>query len=208
MDIQYIKKNIYVLDMKCLENICKKLNVDCKIYLETNDGIKKINESLHKEFIINKIFNVLEGGKDAKIIYSKNIQNYDPTDKLTPSDFVCYGQYKTTDKNVKKLLIGLTDGKFKFGAISQKIIKKYWLKNKKITYKKFAHLWMIEFNKGEIAFEELAYNNFMKQYGDKQKWTKMKLDITNKFKNMKLLRNFCFFEYSISYIFNINNFSF
>lgn len=192
MDYNYIKKHIYVLNIKQLKEICDKYDINYNIYIETDDGIKKINDNLHKEFIIKKIFNVLiDKRTDKKIIYPIKIQNYGSTNNLKHTDYIYYGQYKTTDKNIKKLLMNLTDNKFKFGAISQKIIKKSWIKartkNKLLTYKYFAHLWLKEYNNGEIDYDELAYNKFMKQYGDKNKWFAEKDIIINKFKTMKLL---------------------
>ena len=59
MDPNYIKKYIYILNTQQLITICNKLNIDHNIYIETNYGYKKINDKLHKEFIIDKIFNVL-----------------------------------------------------------------------------------------------------------------------------------------------------
>lgn len=187
MDLKYVLKYIYVLDVKQLKSICKNLNVDYNIYLETDNGIKKIGDSLHKEFIINKIIKTLNGEKDKKIIYSKSIQNYESTNNLTENDVVYYGQYKTTDKNIKQLLLKLTNGQFKFGAISQKIIKNCWLNNKKISYIKFAKLWLTEHVNGEINYEELAYNKFMKINGDKEKWFELKEKITDDFKKMEIL---------------------
>lgn len=64
-------------------------------------------------------------------------------------------------------MLSLTNNKFKFGAISQKIIKKYWMCGKTLTYSKFAHEWLKEYEQGEIDYDELAYNKFMKIYGDK-----------------------------------------
>lgn len=141
----------------------------------------------NKEFIINKILNVLHGKKDRKIIYSKMIQNYETTQHLKKSNIVCYGQYKTTDKNVKNLMINLTNGKFKFGAISQKIVKKHWAQNKLLTYDNFSKLWLKEYDNGLINYDELAYNNFMKKYGDKKKWFAEKAKIVVTFKTMGLL---------------------
>ena len=70
----------------------------------------------------------------------------------------------------------LTNNKFKFGAISQKIIRKIWRKNKLITYKKFAELWINENNIG-INYLELAYNKFMKNNGNKDEWHENKKKI-------------------------------
>ena len=46
----------------------------------------------------------------------------------------------------------LTNNKFKFGAISQKIIRFIWRKNILISYKEFANLWIKE-NMKEINYK-------------------------------------------------------
>ena len=75
------------------------------------------------------------------------------------------------------LLKELTNGNFKFGAISQKIIRKIWKSNKLITYENFAKLWEKENEKGGINYPELAYNQFMKKYGSTEEWYNHKRNI-------------------------------
>lgn len=187
MNLNYVKQNIYVLNIQQLNKICDKLGIDYNIYIETDDGMRKINDKLHKEFIIDKILGVLNGKKDRVVVYSKTIQNYGTTEHLKKTNYVYYGQYKTTDKNVKRIMVKLTNGKFKFGAISQKVVKKHWAQNKLLTYENFSKLWLEEYNSGAINYDELAYNNFMKKYGDKNKWFAEKAKIVATFEKMKLL---------------------
>lgn len=42
------------------------------------------------------------------------------------NDLVYYGQYKTTQKPILKLMKSLTNNQFKFGAISQIVIRDFW----------------------------------------------------------------------------------
>lgn len=88
---------------------------------------------------------------------------------INKNDYIYYGQYKTTNKDILKLMKTLTNNKFKFGAISQKIIRLIWKKNKLITYEQFANKWLKENEKG-INYEELAYNQFMKNNGNIKEW--------------------------------------
>lgn len=187
-DVIQMNELIYLLDMTSLKKICDNLKIDYNTYIKTDDGLKKTGETNHKEFIINDIlFYIKNDDIPPKTIYNKNIQCNDKTDDLTPSNKVYYGQYKTTDKNILKLMKNLTNNKFKFGAISQKIIKSYWKKNKLITYKKFAELWCNENDQGDVKYKELAYNQFMKKYGSKDEWKKKKEEAINLFKKCKLL---------------------
>jgi len=173
-----IKKHIYVLDIKSLKQICNNFGISYNIFIELNSSIKNTNEILHKEFIINNILYKIKTNKNIKIIYSKNIQNYENTNNLTENSYVYYGQYKTTDINVYNLLKNLTFNKFKFGAVSQKIIKSYWKDNILITYKQFANLWLEE-SKTDVKYKELAYNQFMKKSGNKTEWKKLKNESLN-----------------------------
>lgn len=186
-DYNFIKENIYILDMTSLKNICNKLNLEYNIFIEKEDYIKKTSETLHKEFIIKNILNKVFFDKTTKVVYSSKIQNYNNTNNIKATDCVYYGQYKTTDKNIFKLLKVLTNDKFYFGAISQKIIKTYWKKNKLITYKEFAKIWLKEAETQEIKYKELAYNQFMKTNGSKLQWKKLKKEVINKFRDYKLL---------------------
>ena len=80
----------------------------------------------------------------------------------------------------------LTNNKFSFGAISQKIIRLTWRKNKLITYKNFAEKWMKENEKG-INYEELAYNQFMKANGNIKEWHENKKKVILLLKKYNIL---------------------
>lgn len=174
-DLEIINDNLYPLDLNYLKIICDKYDIDYNVYIESNGDIKKLGTINHKEFIINDIMYYLKNNKiPKKTIYKQKIQNYTTTNNLKSSDYIFYGQYKTTDKNILNLLKSLTNNEFKFGGISQKLIKLIWKKNKLITYEKFAKLWYAEFKKGTGHYREWAYNQCIKNNGDITKWKKIK----------------------------------
>jgi len=71
-----IIKYIYILDMDLIKKICNKLNIYYNIYIEIdNNNIKKTNEILHKEFIIDNILYKIKTNKSKKIIYKKKFKN-------------------------------------------------------------------------------------------------------------------------------------
>ena len=174
-----IVKNLVFLNMKQLKSICDNYGIFYNIFIEKDSmQVMKTSEVDHKETIINNISYYLKNKKiPPKTLYTKKIINFDKLDKVSKDDFIYYGQYKTTNKNILNLLKELTDAKFKFGAISQKIIRKVWKNNKLITYKNFANLWSKENEKGEINYPELAYNQFMKKHGSTEKWYEHKKNI-------------------------------
>ena len=179
----YVSKYIHILDMESLKTICVKLNLEYNIFLEN----KRTAEILHKQFIIELILHKLRTNETIIVSYSKKIQNYDDTKNLDENDFVYYGQYKTTDKNVYRLLRKLTNNKFHFGAISQKLVKTHWKNSNLITYKQLAKEWLQEYEKGDVDYKELAYNQFKKNGGTLDEWKKLKNYVINNFKKIKLL---------------------
>jgi hypothetical protein len=171
-------KLLIYLNINELKSICNKFNIEYHIYIEKNNNIVKTSEIDHKIFIINNIKKYFQNKNPTKTIYKKHIINYENIINLTEDSYIYYPQYKTTNKNILTLMKNLTKNKFKFGAISQKIIRTIWRKNKLITYKEFAKLWMEEFDKSDsIEYPELAYNQFMKEKGDKNKWHENKKNV-------------------------------
>lgn len=172
-NITNIEEALYVCDIDTLIQICAKHNLFYNIFLETDDGIKKTPEILHKAFIIENILNFLHHKIINKVVYSKQIQNYQNT-PVNENSILYYGQYSVTNKNVFSLMKKLTDNQFKFGAISQKMVKGYWKHNKLITYRQFAIDWLKEYNLSSGHYsqnnKELAYNRFMAIHGNKDKW--------------------------------------
>lgn len=146
----------------------------------------KTNEIEHKIIIINNIKKYLNNKMPTKTIYKKKIINYNCINILNENTYIYYGQYKTTNKKILELMKNLTYNKFKFGAISQKIIRNIWRQNKLITYKQFSELWINENNIG-IKYAELAYNEFMKTNGNKDEWHQNKKAILILFKKFNLL---------------------
>jgi hypothetical protein len=186
-DLKIIFKNLIYLNMSQLKTICNKYYIPYNIYIQKNNDIIKTNEIDHKIIIINNIKKYLKNNViPRKTIYKEKIINYNNNEQLYDNSYIYYGQYKTTNKQILNIMKNLTDNKFKFGAISQKIIRNIWRSNKLITYKEFAELWINENNIG-IKYPELAYNEFMKSNGDRDKWHQNKKDILIIFKKFNLL---------------------
>jgi hypothetical protein len=172
-----------------LKKICDKLKISYYVFLEKNNFTVNTHEILHKEFIIRRILYKIKNNPNQiiPVIYSKNIQNYNDTNNVSENDYVYYGQYSTTDKNILNLMKKLTDNKFKFGAVSQKLVKLCWKNNVLITYKQLARAWIKKSSSGKVDFKELAFNNFMKKYNDINKWNHLKNKIIKFFIKIKLL---------------------
>ena len=176
--VEEIVKYLVFLNMDQLKSICNNYGIYYNIFIERNNNVIKTSEVDHKETIINNISYYLKKNKiPPKTLYKKKIINFLKLENISKEDFIYYGQYKTTNKIILNLLKELTNGNFKFGAISQKIIRKIWKGNKLITYENFAKLWEKENEKGGVNYPELAYNQFMKKYGSTEEWYNHKRNI-------------------------------
>ena len=186
IDKNNICNSLIFLNIKELIAICIKFNLPYHIYIQNNNSIIKINQKDNKEILIKRIkYFLLYNKKLSKTLYTNKIIKYD-IDNINENTFVYYGLYKT-NINILNLMKQLTDNKFKFGAISQKIIRNIWRNNKLITFHTFANLWLEENIKGLDDFYELAYNNFMKKYGSRKLWFDNKKKILEIFKKYNLL---------------------
>jgi len=152
MDIDFLKKYLIYLNINQLKNICDVYNISYNIYIEVYNTIKKTNEIDHKIIIIKNIIKYLNNKQPLKTIYRSKIINFDILENVNENNLIYYGQYNTTNKNILILMKKLTNNKFKFGAISQKIIRFIWRKNILISYKEFANLWIKE-NMKEINYK-------------------------------------------------------
>jgi len=170
--MDYIKKNIYYLNMQELKDIANKYNIPIKIYAET-PNLKQTCHIDRKNIIIDKIIKTLLGKPTRPTIYPKSVIRTTKIINLTPKSKVYYGQYKNGNNKILALMKKLTDGKFKYGAISCMVINKYWSKGKAPTYEQFAKTYMYEYN-NPIDHPEWQYIQFMRKYNDKSKWTKIR----------------------------------
>jgi transposase-like protein len=176
--------------MNELKTICNKFNISYNIYIEKNNKIIKTSEIDNKITIIKNIRKFFKYEKiPSKTIYKNKIIKFEKLDSINENNYIYYYQYSTTNKNILELMKKLTNNKFKFGAISQKIIREIWRKNKLITYKEFASLWINEYNNNlqGINYPELAYNQFMKNNGNIKEWFENKQNILTIFKKYNLL---------------------
>jgi hypothetical protein len=189
-DLEKICMSLIYLHLDELIFICKKYNIPYKIYIETENKIKHINMTDNKETIIKRIKMYLQYNKILPpTIYKQKIINF-KHENITENSYVYYGIYKTTDKHILNLMKELTNNTFKFGAISQKIIKNIWRRNKLITYKKFAEIWLKEYDNNNWSskkFPELAFNNFK---GNIQLWNEKRENILKLFKKYRIIESF------------------
>lgn len=145
---------IYYLNISELQNICNKFNITFDIYLQTNDNkLIKSGYKDEKKRMIENIRMYSNNKKPKLTVYKKNIICYAELDHIKSNDYVYFGQFKNGDKKILKLMLSLTNDKFKFGSIGIDILRETWKKNKLITYHEFANKWIKRNNNKKIKKE-------------------------------------------------------
>jgi hypothetical protein len=137
-------KDLNYLNMKEIKDFCIRVGIPFKIHYYRDGKLRVSGEIDRKSIILERIRGYVKNRDVGQAtVYAKKVVCFDPLPKvLNSSDRIFYGQYKTTHKNILSLMKDLTDGKFKFGAISQEVIRDFWREEKTPTYRQFAHAWI------------------------------------------------------------------
>jgi len=147
---------IYYLNTKETEDICKKINISpyIHIYDKITKKYVKTNNKIKKTFLIDKILKFLIDRKlPTLFIFSPFIIKLEDINCPIETDFIYYGQYDSNNEKIINLMKKLTNGKYYNGFISENIVFKYWLKGILITYKQFAKKWLIEIEKKQLILK-------------------------------------------------------
>lgn len=184
--INNIKKDIYYLNISELSDFCNNHKIPYVIYEEiAGDSNKKTSHIDRKEIVIKKILKYIIGDKVDKSIIPLNVINKKPLINITEETPVYYGQYNNANKNLLAFLKSMTDNKFKFGAIAQKILWDNWLIGNLLTYRRFAELWINETKKHIGPIPEWAYlTDLHNKNVNRAEWKKYRQDKAKKIVNL------------------------
>lgn len=139
-----LAKDLNYLNMQEIKTFCDQVSIPYKIHYYRDKKLRVSGEIDRKAIILDriKIFIATQTIATATI-YPPKVTCFDPIPaKLRASDRIFFGQYKTTHKNILLLMKGLTDGEFKFGAISQEVIRDFWREGHAPTFQAFAKAWI------------------------------------------------------------------
>ena len=181
--MEITRKELNYLNIIEIKNITKKLVIPIHIHYKKNDGIvKKTSEIESKKYLLNKIYSYINGKREFKpLVYSNKIiciNNFKKNYK--ESDLVLYGDFKSTNINLKNYLKKITNNKFYFGAIAFIIAHKLWRHQKTITLKEYSKIWINENNKHDCPLDEWAYMVYINNGFDKNKWKEYRKKKANK----------------------------
>jgi hypothetical protein len=173
-----VEKNIYFLNMKELRGLCEQYNIPYEIYMEKGTEQVKTGAYDRKNILIERILNKMNGKDSRKTLYRSNVVELNPKTTFKKTDLMKYGEYKNGNSNILKLLKKLTNGKFKFGALSCELIDKYWRNGKAPTFNTFAKKYLSKLNDDEHP--EWRYIQFIREGGTIKEWNKKRNIVAKK----------------------------
>lgn len=154
---------LYYLNIKELYYLCNYLKIPYFFYKIVNNKLVKLSYKLSKKDIIKRLIKLINGKKSTQmkpiIIKDFLFSNQKINSNLNENNFIYVNQYKNGNKYIYNLLNKLTNNQFSFGALSCYLIRKIFMRNKLITYKQFASLYIKYLNKN-IEHPEWMYINY------------------------------------------------
>jgi hypothetical protein len=164
--MQYIKDNIYYLNLQEIKQLCKKYDISHNVYYRYEGIVHKSNIMLRKAKIIKNIILHIHNKKISKYIIPEINACFDDI-KLELNNNIYFGQFKWTD--MKKIF----PEDFK-PVLCHLMLYDLWKKNNTITYKKFIKF----YKKNEKKYDSIEH----------PEWKYIEDNKNSKIKNWKVLR--------------------
>ena len=147
-------------------------------YQNQQNKILKKSDIESKRYLLDKMFAYIQGErKFDPMVYYQQVVSFQPFKNIYhENDLVLYQDFKSTNKILKSFLKKITSEKFYFGAVAFIEAHKIWRKNKKVTLKEYAELWMAALRGGDGSFEEWAYICEIQKGMSKDEWKNFRQD--------------------------------
>ena len=165
--------------MNELRVICNQYDIPYEIYMEKGSEQVKTGSYDRKNIIIKRIIDKINGKNSRKTLYRSAVIELNPKKSFTKNNLMKYGEYKNGNSNILKLLKKLTNGKFKFGALSCELIDKYWRNGKAPTFDAFAKKYLSKLNNND-KHPEWRYIQFIRDGGTIDEWNKKRSIVAKK----------------------------
>jgi len=175
--MEYIKQNIYYLNIEELKKICVHHNIIYTYYQEQDNKVIKINVLLRKGYIIQNILNFLMNKKITKKIIKECQVSIKSNNKPKLSDKIYFRQYRF--HTAYKLLSPILNNEYE-ACVSHIMLYELWQTNKVITYKQFANYYDKHYDKYKhLDHPEWKFIDETRN-GNRDQWTKKRQIIANK----------------------------
>lgn len=181
--INFIKSNIYYLNLSELKNICNDYNIYYLYYAEekTNPkSLKQTNVIIRKKHIMKNIIKFIENKPIKKYIIKKEqiSTNKRTISKPNLSTIIFFNEYKF--ELGKTLLKNIVKNKYE-ACVSHIMLYKIWQHRKTYTYAQFAEYYDLHYDKiKNMDHIEWQYIDFLRKQNNPKDWINVRTNISNK----------------------------
>jgi hypothetical protein len=159
-DRERLLRAIHYLNMQELHGFCDAHDLAYRIRVESADGHRVRTRDLdRKGVVIDRVVHYLvTGARKPETVFPKAVVATAPLGRPPkPTDRVLYGRYRNGDPDILALMKGLTDGRFRFGAVAQEVLRACWSSGDAPTYGEFAVRWEQAVGEHDEPNPEWAY---------------------------------------------------
>lgn len=139
------------LNLKEIRAFCNQRSIPYTIWIERDSGERQRTKDIdRKSVVLGRIRHYLKTGEVlAETCFPAKVVCFDkPPKVLKPTDRLYYGWYDKKNDIMMDLLLQLTDGAFKDGAIARILVREFWTKGELPTFIEFAESWLKANKKG------------------------------------------------------------
>lgn len=134
-----------------LRSFCSAHRIPRAICVETASGeLRRTRDTDRKSVVLERIRTYLRTGviPPPTCFAAHVVADGVPPSRLKPADRLYYGWYDKTNPAMVDLLRGLTNGKFRNGAIARILAREFWTAGRAPTFTEFARSWLHASEKG------------------------------------------------------------
>jgi hypothetical protein len=138
-------EDLSYLNLAEIRTFCRLHRIPYRIEVEGADGrASPTVDNDRKPVVLDRVRHYLTTGevRSATRIPARIVRDDPPPSELRPGDRLYYRWYNKTYRQVIGLLEGLTEGRFRNGALARVLIMEFWSRGEAPTFRRFAEAWL------------------------------------------------------------------
>lgn len=132
------------MNLEEIRGFCSARGIPFRVMAEYPDGkVKATKDTDRKPIVLARVRRYLTTGNvgQATCIPASIVREDDPPSRLGPRDRLYYRWYAKEHQGVLRVLGGLTEGRFKDGAVARVVAMEFWTRGEAPTLEEFARSW-------------------------------------------------------------------
>jgi hypothetical protein len=157
---QELLDDLNYLNTAEIKAFCRKHSIPYRIAIETGEGTRRrTRDDDRKGVVLDRMRHFLKTGLVLQeTCFPATVVSLDAfPQKFAASDRLFYGQYDKNNRAVFAILVDLTAGKFKDGAVARILAREFWSRSEAPTLEEYASAWLDAMRKHTRPNPEWAF---------------------------------------------------